>query len=317
MHLKHTFSRNAPVLVTGGLGFIGGHLVDGLLGAGVSHIRVFDNHRRAVTGTQAWPTAAVELIRGDIRDGSELREAIKDCEVVFHLAAQSNVLGAIGDSDYSFTTNVRGTVNVLAMAREEGVRRVVFTSSREVYGDCDQLPVPESAPLHPKNPYGASKAAGEMYCHAQGDGHPEVTVLRLANVYGPRDRDRVIPKFLDGAWNSAPLTVYGGDQVVDFVWIDTVVAVLLRVGLGGYVSETLNIGSGVGVTILELARRILELIPSTSQCLRMPTRRIEVSRFVADISRAKAVLGLSPPGDPLMYLRQLADRTRPEAVLIG
>src|SRR5262249_12344094 len=157
------------------------------------------------------------------------------------------------DPDYSFTTNVGGTLNVLTVAREEGIRRVVFTSSREVYGDPDEIPVPEGTPLHPKNPYGAGKAAGEMYCHAQGDAPAEVTVLRLANVYGPRDRDRVIPKFLDSAWNSAPLTVYGGDQVVDFVWIDTVVAALLRVGLGAYVSETLNIGSGVGVTILELA----------------------------------------------------------------
>jgi UDP-glucose 4-epimerase len=311
------FTTDRPVLVTGGLGFIGGHLVDGLLAAGVNDIRVFDNHRRAVTNAQDWPVDKVALIRGDVRDRTELQKAMQGCEVVYHLAAQSNVLGAISDPDYSFSTNVGGTLNVLIAAKDVGVRRIVFTSSREVYGDQDQIPIPESAPLRPKNLYGASKAAGEMYCRALGDRDLEVVVTRLANVYGPRDRDRVIPIFLECALNGAPLTVYGGDQVIDFVWIDTVIETLLAVGFTADASEPVNIGSGVGTTVLELARRILDLVPSNSQCVRLPVRNVEVSRFVADISRAKSVLGMPSPDEPLVYLPQLVDRTREEAILIG
>src|SRR5215475_10746326 len=104
---------SAPILVTGGLGFIGGHLVDNLLMAGATDIRVFDNGRRAVTPAEAWPQEVVEVIRGDIRDVDALQQAVRGCEVVFHLAAQSNVLGAVHDPEYSCTTNVGGTLNVL------------------------------------------------------------------------------------------------------------------------------------------------------------------------------------------------------------
>ena len=141
MHFEHSSLPRRPVLVTGGLGFIGGHVVDGLIGAGIGDIRVFDNHRRAVTQADAWPVEAVDVVCGDIRDRSALREALRGCDVVFHLAAQSNVLGAASDPDYSFTTNVGGTLNVLTVAREEGIRRVVFTSSREVYGEIGRAHV--------------------------------------------------------------------------------------------------------------------------------------------------------------------------------
>src|SRR5206468_4846468 len=118
---------------------------------------------------------------GDIRNLSEVIEAVAGCKIVFHLAAQSNVLGAVNDPTYSCATNVGGTLNVLIAARDSGVKRVVFSSSREIYGDPEQLPVPECAKLHPKNLYGASKAAGEMYCQAFATEDLQVAVLRLAN----------------------------------------------------------------------------------------------------------------------------------------
>lgn len=156
-----------------------------------------------------------------------------------------------------------------------------------------------------------------MYCRALGNGRPEVVILRLTNVYGPRDRDRVIPLFLYGAFQGASLTVYGGEQIIDFVWIDTVVKALLRVGFGDYVSEPLNIGSGVGVTVLDLAHRILDLVPSTSRCVRLPSRDMEVTRFVADISRAQSTVDLPSPGEPLTHLPQLVDQIRKEAILLA
>src|SRR5258708_34958263 len=114
---------------------------------------------------------------------------MKDADVVYYLAAQSSVMTADADTGYTLSTNVEGTRNVLDAAAAANVRRVVFTSSREVYGDPDDLPVPESAPLNPKNTYGISKALGEGLCaDASENSALEVAILRLANVYGPGDR---------------------------------------------------------------------------------------------------------------------------------
>jgi UDP-glucose 4-epimerase len=297
--------RDVPILVTGGLGFIGGHLVDELVAAGATGVRIFDNSRRAVTAADNWPREVVEVIGGDIRDMDALRHAMQGCEVVYHLAAQSNVMGAASDPEYSCTTNVGGTLNVLLAARDAGIHRIVFTSSREVYGDVDDLPVPETAPLHPKNLYGASKAAGEIYCGVLANDALEVAVLRLANVYGPRDQDRVIPLFVSKALQNELLTIYGGEQILDFVWIGTVVDALVNVGFGNSISGPMNIGSGTGTTIRQLASRVLDLIPSASKCVFVPTRSCEVTRFVADLNRANKFLGLPIPDDPLAHLSQL------------
>jgi UDP-glucose 4-epimerase len=310
---------NAPgdaILVTGGLGFIGGHLVDRLVAGDVRNVRVLDNFRRAVTPYAHWPCERVELIRGDIRNIADVEQAMDGCRVVYHLAAQSNVLGAVNDPDYSCTTNVGGTLNILVAARDLGVERVIFASSREVYGDPERIPVPESANLHPKNLYGASKAAAEMYCSAFANENLEVAVLRLANVYGPRDRDRVIPLFVNAAIDCEPLTVYGGLQVLDFVWIDMAVTALIRVGFGNYVPGPFNVGSGKGTTIAELAHRILDLIPSGSGCMQRPSRSIEVRNFVADMTQAKQALGLTLPDDPLAHLAQLVRSIQDDVSLV-
>jgi UDP-glucose 4-epimerase len=186
------------VLVTGGAGFIGSHLVDALVGRG-DEVLVLDNFRRGLMKHIDGHVSAgrVHLIRGDIRDEAAVSGAMSGVELVYHLAAQSNVLGAVQDMDYSFSTNVVGTFNVLKAASAAAVRRVVFSTSREVYGEPDEIPVQERAPLRAKNPYGASKIAGELYCGVwETATSMDCKVLRFANVYGPRDRDRVIPHWL-------------------------------------------------------------------------------------------------------------------------
>ena len=293
-------------LVTGGAGFIGSHLVARLLQEG-DEVRVLDNLRR---GTREAPDVhaagrADEFIDGDVRDSATLRAAAAGCDRIFHLAAQSNVIGALDDPDYSFTTNVGGTFNVLRCAVDLGVRRVVFTSSREVYGEALYVPVDEDHPLRAKNPYGASKLAGEAYCrtfaHCYG---LDVAIVRLANVYGPGDRDRVIPLWLGQAAAGRALEVFGGDQVLDFVWIDTVVGALILAGERGLASPT-NIGSGTGTPILELAQRVLDVTGSKAAVVRTAPRNAEVSHFVADVSRMRA-LGIVPDADPLAHLAELA-----------
>jgi UDP-glucose 4-epimerase len=296
-------------LVTGGAGFIGSHLVRRLVALGYD-VTVLDNMKRG-SRERLKPelrAGAIELIEGDIREPRDLKAAAAGCDLVFHLAAQSNVMGALQDSDYSFTTNVVGTYNVLRCAVDQQIPRVVFTSSREVYGEPLYTPVDEDHPLAPKNPYGASKVAGEAYCRTFAHCHGlDVAVLRLANVYGAGDTDRVIPLWIAEANAGRELRVFGGSQILDFVWIDTVVDALVYAGEYG-VSGPTNIGSGVGTSILELGRRIIEAARSASIVVRGAARDAEVTRFVADTTRMRA-LGLMPDHDPLAHLPRLTEES--------
>jgi UDP-glucose 4-epimerase len=294
------------VLVTGGAGFIGSHLVDALVARGDA-VAVLDNmHRGRINHIQGHiDNGRCKLITGDIREPADVESAMLGAEVVFHLAAQSNVLGAIHDTSYSFTANVAGTYNVLEAARRSGVGRVVFSSSREVYGDPASLPVRETAPLQPKNPYGASKVAGEAYCNAFIHSYGlDVAVMRLANVYGPRDTDRVIPRWLGLAERGEDLRVFGGRQVLDFVPISLVVRALLRAGDYG-LPAPVNVGSGTGTPILALAERVLEASGTSVQVRIEPANECEVVGFVADVTRMRE-LGIEPPADPLEGLAALA-----------
>jgi UDP-glucose 4-epimerase len=192
------------VLITGGAGFIGSHLANRLAGEGLASVLVLDNMYRGRMDNLQDSRDQISVRIGDIRDRQVLAECAERCDVIFHLAAQSNVMGSAHDEDYCFTANVEGTYNVLCAARTVGVRRVVFSSSREVYGDPRTLPVSESAPLAPKNAYGASKAAGEVYCQASRNTGLEAVILRIANAYGPRDCGRVIPVFIENALANNP-----------------------------------------------------------------------------------------------------------------
>ena len=295
------------ILVTGGAGFIGGHLVNRLAAAKCGDIVVLDNLHRGHSRDSL--PASVEFRNADIRDQAAVAGAVRGCEVVFHLAAQSNVMGAIADSGYAFSTNVAGTFHVLEAARHARVKRLVFTSSREVYGDPKVIPVPESAPVQPKNAYGASKVACEIYCRLAAHQGLEAVVLRLANVYGPGDRDRVIPLFSDAAAAGKPLTVFGSQKVLDFVWIGTVVDTLMKAAFGRYLRGPVNVGSGTATTVADLAHRVVSVMKSASSVRVTEEREQEVGRFVADITRARRLLGIVPPDDPLWALPQVLARS--------
>jgi UDP-glucose 4-epimerase len=303
------------VLITGGAGFIGSHLVDRLLASpratpSAYEIVVFDNLRRGNPAHLEPHLSAgrVRLIVGDIRDEAALRAACQGVEIIFHLAAQANVIGSEADRDYAFTTNVVGVYTLLKVAEAAGVRRILFSSSREVYGEPETLPVREDAPLAPKNAYGASKVAGEMYLRiAQARGALETVIFRLANVYGPRDSERVIPIWLERARRHEELLLYGGDQLIDFLWVGDVVeafALAAQAERERVVGQTINIGTGVGTPLATLARRILTLSGSQGGMRVLPARSVEVRRFVADPARLKAILGLDPEL-PLVHLGEM------------
>lgn len=297
------------IVVTGAAGFIGSHLVDALLADPSNEVVAFDNLQRG-TLSNLEPYEADRRLRvviAEIADRSAVDAALRGAELVYHLAAQSNVMGAVADPRYSFETNVIGSYNVLEAASANGVRRVVFTSSREVYGDALALPVDEAQPLAPRNPYGASKAAAELYCDVFWRRFGlEVAILRLANVYGPRDRDRVIPLWLERAARGQALDVYGGDQLIDFVPVGLVVRALRTVSAVPIDGLPINIGSGIGTPLLELAQRILDLYHRRGELRMLPSRDAEVRRFVADVGRMRSLLGIEPPADPLADLHAMA-----------
>jgi UDP-glucose 4-epimerase len=295
-------------VVTGGAGFIGSHLVDALLARPDARVVVIDNLYRGRIRNLAQhdDDPRLELALGDIRDRPLLEEALTGADVVFHLAAQSNVMGAVSNPRYSFETNVAGTFNVLEAASNAGVHRVIFASSREAYGEARSLPVDEDQPLNAKNTYGASKAAAEAYCRTfAGTFGLETVILRFSNIYGPRDFERVIPIWLERAQAGEPLEVYGGDQIIDFLWVGYAVQALLAACDAPVVNQPLNIASGIGTPIIELARRILELTGSRGELCITPARAAEVRNFVADTRRMRRLLQIEPAADPLEGLRDL------------
>lgn len=288
------------IIVTGAAGFIGKQLVRYLLDQTQDTIVGLDNLQNG-DWRGSPPSDRLSLINGDVRDTDLLRRVFREAGVVFHLAAQAHVMESVRDPETTFSSNVVGTLSVLQAAREAGVRHVIFASSREVYGEPQQLPVPETTPLVAKNPYGASKIAGEAYCRLFDSGSMRVSIVRLANVYGPGDHDRVVPIFIERALQGLPLVIHGGRQVIDFVAVGTVVEALWQVARHP-TREPINIGSGTGVTLPELATRIIRESGSPSKVEIGPAREEEVLQFVADVSRMRGDLGIDPPSDPLFDL---------------
>ncbi len=294
------------ILVTGAAGFLGSHLVDALAGRDVQLIAL-DNLRRGRPEhiQEHLASGRITFIEGDIRNYDQVLDAVTGTDAVFHLAAQSNVMGAALEPDYSFSTNVTGTYNLLKASAHAGVQRFIFASSREVYGEPEQLPAREAAATEPKNLYGASKLAGEAYCRAfAATSALACVVLRFGNLYGPRDRDRVIPRWLARAAAHEDLHLYGGQQILDFLHVRYAVeALLAAAGYAGF--GPINVASGKSTSLRDLATRVLTAVGSTSRVVIEPARQEEVTRFVADVTHMRHELGVSPPDDPLDGLAEL------------
>jgi len=298
------------VVVTGGAGFIGSHLVDRLLATTPADVVVFDSlvRGRLASISAHFADPRCQFVQGDIRNASAVAHALRGARTVYHLAAESPVIGELTDLDDCIQTNVIGMLNVLRAARDCGAERVVFTSSSEVYGESITLPVDENAPLLAVNTYGASKVAGEAICRAlRRETGLSTVVLRLATVYGPRDVGRTIPTWLHQVAKGEALYVYGGKRVIDVVWVGQVVEALTHAAeLDGPVLP-INIGSGTGTRILDLARRIVRDSHSRSEIKLQPARPAEVTRFVANVERMRELLQCEPSLDPLGRLPELLE----------
>jgi NAD dependent epimerase/dehydratase len=296
--------KNTHVLVTGAGGFIGSHLVERLLEKG-TRVRalVHYNARRDVGHLRGLVSPRLEIMMGDIRDHGSVNQAVEGCRTVFHLAALIAIPYSYQAPSSFVDTNIRGTLNVLEACRRFRVRRLIHTSTSEVYGTAQYVPMDEKHPIQTQSPYAASKAAADMLADSffRSFGVPVVTV-RPFNTFGPRQSLRaVIPSILaQAAFGKGPLTLGRVDTVRDFNYVkDTVEAFLLSADCEKAIGQVINIGTGVGRTIAEVTEAAYRLCLRKRPRLSQDPRRLrpgksEVLQLVCDAERARELLGWGP-----------------------
>ena len=295
--------RGSTVLVIGGGGFIGSHVVDALVQEDVAQIVVYDNFCR---GTKANldaalhdPRVCIYDVGGDILQADVLGSAVKQADYVFHLAA----LWLLQCHDYpraAFDVNIRGTFNVLEACRDHGVKRLVYSSSASVYGDAVEIPMTESHPFNNRTFYGATKIAGEAMCRAFFDRYGlSYAGLRYMNVYGARQDYKgtytsVIMKILDRIDRGAPPILYGdGSQSYDFIYVTDVARANLCALKSDAEDAFYNVGSGTRTSIKTLCEQILALTGSDLAIQYEPAGQTFVTNRVGCTEKAARELGFT------------------------
>jgi UDP-glucose 4-epimerase len=300
--------QNASVLVTGGAGFIGGHIARTL--ADDNDVAIFDL-------TPESPHPDCEVLEGDIRDADAVAAAVERCDIVFHEAALVSVAESVERPTVSHETTATGTLNILEAARAHDAR-VVTASSAAIYGRPERTPIAEDHPLEPTSPYGVDKLTADHYTRLYADLYGlETVALRYFNVYGPGgttgDYAGVIDVFRRQARTGEPITVHGdGSQTRDFVHVDDVVAANVAAATADpeAFGRAFNVGTGESVTIRELAELIRSALDSDSEIVHTEPREGDIDHSRADISRAERALGYEPSVDLETGLERLVDGER-------
>ena len=287
------------VLVTGGAGFIGSNLVRELLERG-DDVRVLDNYstgnRRNISGLD------VEVVEGELRSYERVHNAVRGVEVVFHLGALGSVPRSVQDPLTSSAVNIEGTLNVLLAARDEGIRRVVYTASSSIYGVSNPLTLRETMPPDPISPYGVAKLAAERYCVSFSRVYDlETVVLRYFNVFGPRQDPTsqyaaVVPLFITAISAEEPVTIFGdGEQSRDFTYVANVVAATADAGSAAEANgKIMNVAAAAPASVNTLADTIASILDKPVQKHYAPPRPGDIRDSWADISEARRVLGFEP-----------------------
>jgi nucleoside-diphosphate-sugar epimerase len=321
------------VLVTGGAGFIGSHLVDRLLEGGAA-VRVLDNLstgsltnlRAAADDRERWTgfpnNSRLEVMIGDVRDRDLLRTALRGVKYVFHLASLPESSAPVIGPGEIHAVNVDGTLNVLHAALTEGVWRVIAASCATVYGTPTALPISEEAPLSPTTLFAASKVAAETYCRAFHARHRlDTVVLRLFSVYGPRQRalalDSPVPSLIEAVRRGRAFVDVDDRSASDFIYVDDVVDALLTAARAPRATgRVINVGSGEMLSIGELQRITADLLKTSvvpgyaknrdSQPVQLCARTTVASEVLDFTPRVSVIAGMA------RVLRSLADDDEPE-----
>jgi UDP-glucose 4-epimerase len=244
-----------------------------------------------------------KLIKGDIRDFDLLEKLMRDVDVVFHLAAQIHVDRSYIEPKLTYDLNVMGTQNILEVARLYDAKKVIYASTSEVYGSAQQVPIDENHPMNAPHPYGASKIAADRMCYAYIQTYGmDITIMRCFNIFGPRQRDfgygGVISIFTRRVLNNIPPIIYGdGMQTRDYTYInDAVRAYDLVFNHNEPITEPINFGTGKEASILDIAKRIIDLCGKKDivKPVHVEPRMVEIERLIADTKKARDLLKWRP-----------------------
>jgi len=288
-------------LITGGAGFIGSNLARTLLSRSDT-VRILDNFATGRRDNLMDIAGDIELFEADLRDPAAVSRAAKGAAIVYHLAALGSVPRSMQNPVETHDVNVNGTLNVLVAARSSGAR-VVLASSSSVYGDSKQLPQHEGLPLRPISPYAASKATGELYCHAFGRAYGlETACLRYFNVFGPRQDPKsqyaaAIPLFVSALLADTPPTIFGdGEQSRGFTYVEDVVDATIRAGTRKLAGPLVaNISSHAAVTVNHVVQTIRKLLHKDHiEPSHVAERKGDIKHSLADITQAREALGYEP-----------------------
>ena len=295
--------KGLRILVTGGAGFIGSHLTEKLLALG-GEVIVLDNYSAANRGNLDGLASnrKLRVVEGDILNANTVGRLVKKADYVFHLACK--VIGlSLVDPKLVHEVNATGTLNVCMACRKHRSKRLVYVSSSEVYGTATYVPMDEDHPFRPTTPYGASKAAGELYVRSfYYTWNLPAVIVRPFNTYGPRSRtdqySAVIRRFIDRLLKNKPPIIYGdGKQTRDFTYVSDVVDGLIKTAeCDELIGDVVNIARGEEVSIIRIAEIVSKLLGKRDEIepVFQQARPGDVRRHMADISKAKKLLNFRP-----------------------
>lgn len=298
--------KGKNVLVTGANGFIGSHLVEALFSQGADvKTLVRYNSRNDWGMLENIPLEIKEnldVITGDIMDFSTVKKAVKKCDIIFHLAALIGIPYSYVAPESYVNTNIKGTLNIMQASVEEGVQKIVHTSTSEVYGTAKYIPIDENHPLQGQSPYSATKIGADMLAHSYFlSFNTPVAIIRPFNTFGPRQSARaVIPTIISQALSGQEIHLGSLTPVRDLTYVKDTVNGFVKVAESDYsTGEIINIGNGKGITIGELAKKILDLMDCSKSVIYADEERIrpeksEVMQLICDNLKAKKLLDWSP-----------------------
>ncbi len=304
------------ILVTGGAGFIGSHIVEYFQGQ--AEVRVLDNLRSGFKHNLAG--LPHEFIEASILDRDAVRRAVQGVDYIFHLAAMISVPESMAKPIECDEINTRGTLIVLEEAAKAGVKKLVLSSSAAIYGDNPVVPKIETMLPEPKSPYAITKLDGEFYCKMFADeGKLQTVCLRYFNVFGPRQDPKsqyaaAVPIFIHSALKNELITIHGdGGQTRDFICVRDIAAANVFFATQSTATGVFNVACGQKITILELAQKIITLTGSKSEIKHVPERAGDVKHSMAAIEKLRAA-GFLPTGDLPSDLKATVDCFRSQTM---